>query len=187
MQSELGMRRLRVRFTLRTMMILVALVGVICLGGREFWRTWLRRGYYYPVYPSQLSATAGDRLELIWRADEPTPVVITYNFMFGTRKPAPGTTCVLLAEVWFEDVETGLAVDGYTFDAPLTVGGREAASGSLTWDAVLPRPGPYFLRCFLHYTGPTGELRRANGNGRRYQVVAAASSSQPRSRSGAKP
>ena len=62
-------------------------------------------------------------------ADEPTPVVITYNFMFGIQKPAPGTTCVLLAEVWFEDAENGLAVDGYTFDAPLTVGGARRPRG----------------------------------------------------------
>jgi len=168
-------------------MVLVALLGVVCLGGREIWRTWLRRGVYYPVYPSYVSANAGNQLKLIWAADESTPVVITYNFTFGTRKPAPGTTCVLLAEVWFEDAVTGLPVVGYAFDAPLTVGGREAASGSLTWEAELPHPGVYWLRSMLYYTRPTGELQFASGSSRRCEVVEAGPSSQPPSRAGANP
>jgi hypothetical protein len=180
------MRRLRVRFTLRTMIVLVALAGLICLGGREFWAAWLRRGYRNPVFPSQVSASAGEWIKLKLSADESVPVVITYNFSFATPKPTPGSTCVLLAEVWFEDVATGLAVDGYTFDAPLTVGGREAASGSLTWDAELPRPGRYNLRYSLHYIAPAGELRFVNGGGRLYNVVAAMPSSQPANGSGAK-
>ena len=69
---------------------------------------------------------------------------------------------------------------------PLTVGGRESACGSLTWDAVLPRPGRYNLRDSLHYIGPAGELRFVNGGGRLYNVVASMPSSQPANGSGAK-
>jgi len=182
-----SVRRLRVRFTVRTMMVLVALVGVTCLVGREYWARWLRRSRHIPVYPSQLSASAGERIELIWGTGKPVPVVITYNFKFGTPKPAPGTACLLLAEVWFEDVALGLAVDGYTFDAPLTVGGREAASGSLTWDAILPHPGRYNLNYLMYWIGPTGELRTVGGGGRVYNVVRAPQTSQPPSRSGPNP
>ncbi len=180
------MRRLRVRFTLRTMMVLVAIIGLTCLGGREVWRKWRDRGYY-PVYPSFVSASAGNQLKRNWAADQTTPVVITYNFTFGTRKPAQGTTCILLAEVWFEDVATGMAVVGYSFDAPLTVGGREAASGSLTWDAVVPHPGRYFLHRMLYYTDRAGELRGASGGSRLYEFVAAEPLTQPPSRAGAIP
>jgi hypothetical protein len=84
--------------------------------------------------------------------------------------------CLLIAEVWFEDVATGLAVDCYSIDAPLTVGGREAASGTLTWDAVLPRPGRYNLRHFLHFIGPTGELQMLEGWGDLYNIVLTAHS-----------
>ena len=151
------MRLPRVRFTVRWLMVGVAL-SVVCLCGRECWEVWLRRSHYFPVHPSQLSASVGGRNELIWVARQPLPVAISYNFKFGTWKLAPGTTCVVLAEVWFEDVGTGLAVDHYTFDAPLTVGGREATSGSLTWGAMLPRSGKYHLRRSLSYLGPTGEF-----------------------------
>ena len=181
------MRRFRVRFTMRTMMVLVAVIGLICLGSREVWRKWRGRGFYSPVYPSHVSASAGNQLKTIWTPDQPTPVVITYNFTFSTRKPAPGTTCVLLAEVWFEDVATGLPVVGYSFDAPLTVGGREAASGHLTWDAVIPHPGRYFLHHMLYYTDLAGELRGANGGSQLYEFVAAAPLIQPPSRAGANP
>jgi hypothetical protein len=181
------MRRFRLRFTMRTVMVLVAVIALICLGGRDAWRKWRGRGFYNPVYPSYVSASAGNQLKMIWTPDQPTPVVITYNFTFGKRKPAPGTTCVLLAEVWFEDVATGLPVVGHSFDAPLAVGGREAASGDLTWHAVIPRPGPYFLRRMLYYTDLAGELQHANGGGQRYEFVAAAPSIQPPSRAGANP
>jgi hypothetical protein len=181
------MRRFRVRFTMRTAMVLVAVMGLICLGGREVWRKWRDGRLYYPVYPSRVSASAGTQIKMIWTQAQPTPVAITYNFSFGTRKPAPGTTCVLLAEVWFEDVATGLPVVGYSFDAPLTVGGREAASGSLTWDAVIPRPGRYFLYEMLYSTDRAGELRLAKGSGQLYEFVAAAPSIQSPSRAGANP
>ncbi len=124
-----------------------------------------------PVYPSQLSASASQRFEVTWAEGQQIPVAITYNFMFSTPKPAPGTTCLLFAEVWFEEVATGLAVDGYTFDAPLTVGGRETASGSLTWDALLPHPGRFMLRYMLHCVSPAGELRMVNGGSRGYTFV----------------
>ena len=162
------MRVRRVRFTVRTMMVLVALLGVTCLVGREYWARWGRRASVMWVYGSHVSTSAGARMELNYSPGQSVPVVITYNFKFGTAKPASGTVCLLFAEVWFEDVETGLAVDCYSFDAPLTVGGREAATGSLTWDAVFPRPGRYNLRHLLHCIGPTGELQMLEGRGEYY-------------------
>lgn len=159
-----AMRRFPVRFRMRTMMVLVALAGVACLLGREYWAWWLRRDDSIPVRPSRLHVvSAGGPNGLTWAPGRPIPVAITYDFKFGTPKPAPGTECLLLAEVWFEDVETGRFVDGYTFDAPLTVGGRETADGSLTWEAVLPRPGQYQLRHVLNFVGPAGERRMING------------------------
>jgi hypothetical protein len=182
-----AMRVRRVRFTVRTMMVLVALLGVSCLVGREYWTRWGRRSTFMWVYGSHLSTSAGPRNELSFSPGQSVPVVITYNFKFGTAKPAPGTACLLFAEVWFEEVATGVAVDCYSFDAPLTVGGREAASGSLTWDAILPRPGRYYLRHFLHFTGPTGDLQGLEGAGKLYNVVPAPPSSPPPGRSGPNP
>jgi hypothetical protein len=174
-----SMRSPRVRFTVRRMMVLVALAGVACLGARESWAWWLRRNQPNPVYRSRLTASAGRMMsELGWVAGRPIPVVITYDFKFRNPKPAPGTTCVLFAQVWFEDRATGRVVDSYTFDAPLSVGGREAASGSLTWDALLPRAGRYQLHRDLYYKWPTGDLRRASGGSTGYNVEAAVLSSQ---------
>jgi hypothetical protein len=172
---------------MRTMMVLVALAGVACLVGREYWAWWLRRDVSMPVRPSRLSVSLDRPHGLAWVPGQPILVAITYDFKFGTPKSAPGTACLLLAEVWFEDVETGCFVDGYTFDAPLAVGGREAVAGSLTWEAVLPRPGQYQLRHVLNCVGPAGELRMINGGSFLYKTVADAPSSQPPSRSGPKP
>ena len=161
----------RFRFTVRTMIVLVALLGVFCLLGREYWEWWSRRSSVTWLYPSRVSASAGTRMELSYLPGQPVPVAITYNFKFGARKPAPGTVCRLLAEVWFEDAATGLAVDCYSFDAPLTVGARESATGSLTWDAILPGPGRYNLRQMLYSVGPSGDLQMLNGSSRVYHVV----------------
>ena len=154
------MRAPRVRLTVRRMMVAVAVVAVLCLGGREYWAWWLRRGYHSPVYQSRLSAQVAIRSHP-WVLDpgSPIPVTITYDFRFAKRKPSTGTTCLLLAAVWFEDHETGQYVDGYTFDAPLTVGGREKATGSFTWEAMIPHAGRYMLRKHLSYAGPSGELK----------------------------
>jgi hypothetical protein len=162
------------------MMVIVALAGVACLGAREFWAWWLRRNHTNPVSPSQLSAKAavgrGNRVR--WVAGQPIPVQITYDFKFGNRKLPPGSSCLLWADVWFEDLEAGLAVESYTFDAPLSVGGRESASGSLTWNALLPHPGRYMLHRDLYYKKAWGELQLGVGGGSTYEVVADAPSSQ---------
>jgi hypothetical protein len=167
-----SVRGIGLTFSLRTMLVLVALAGMICLGGRELWLRWLGRDYRNPVYPSQLSARAGRRMDLVWNAEKPIPVAITYNLCFGLPKPAPGATCKLLAEVWFEDLTTGRAVEGYTFDVLLTAGGRELASETFNWDAVLPRPGEYNLRYRLSWYTPGGDLRLINGGGALYRIAA---------------
>jgi hypothetical protein len=165
----------------------VALAGVICLGGRELWLRWLRRDYRNPVSPSQLSARAGQYTELVWNPDRSVPVTIKYDFRFASPKPPPGAACKLLAEIWFEDLTSGSSVDGYTFDVLLTVSGRETASETFNWDAVLPSPGSYHLRYILSWYTPSGELRLANGGGMLYRVVADPLSGHQVSRSGAEP
>jgi hypothetical protein len=181
------MKRLRVRFRLRTMMVVVAIIGVACVGGRELWRRWRRPEYWNPVSPSHLSARAGSGQPLTWRANQPTPVTVTYDFKFGSPKSPPGTTCKLLAEVWFEDQATGRSVDGYSFDALLTAGGREAASGTFIWEAELPGPGRYFLRYFLSWYTPAGKLQMMNGGGTLCRIVAAAEANEKQPRSGELP
>lgn len=160
------------RFTVRRMMIAVAILAVACLGGREGWALWLRRGYRNPVSPSRLSATpVGNRA---WKlvCGRPTPVSIKYDFKFKNPKPAPGTTCRLLAVVWFEERATGRYVDGYTFDAPLSVGGREACSGTFTWDALVVRPGVYRLHADLYHEAPWGGLKYTGGQAQGCQFTA---------------
>jgi hypothetical protein len=176
------MRRVRPRFKVRTMMILVAFVGVASLGGREVWRRWLRQDYRNPVFPSSVVARVGSNegMRLAWNPDQPVLVSVTYDFKFGPSKPPPGLACELFAEVWFEEVATGAAVETYTFDALLTAGSRDSASGTFTWEPSLPHPGRYFLRSFLHWKTPTGELRGMNGSGRLYIVGPDNVSSQPR-------
>jgi hypothetical protein len=73
------MKRLRPRFKVRTMMILVALVGVGSLAGREIWRRWLRQDYRTPVFPSYVAARVGsvEGLRLVWNPDQPVVVFIT--------------------------------------------------------------------------------------------------------------
>ena len=68
------MSRLPVRFKLRTMMVVVAIVRLACLGGRELWRRWLRPEYRNPVSQSHLSARARNWQPLAWHADQPIPV-----------------------------------------------------------------------------------------------------------------
>ena len=161
------MKRLHPRFKMRTMMLLVALFGAACLGGREVYRRWLRPQYSSPVFPSHVSAQVGSGWGhlLLWNPDQPTLVFVTYDFKFGPRKPPPGLSVVLFAEVWFEEVATGAAVETYTFDSVLTAGSRDATAGTFTWEASLPHPGRYQLRSMLHWKTPTGELRMMNGNG----------------------
>jgi hypothetical protein len=167
-------------------MVLVAIAGVACLGGREVWRRWLRADYRNPVFSSRLSASAGYWHRSTWRADQPTPVTITYDFKFGPVKSPPGTTCKLLAELWFEDQASGRSIGSYTFDAVLTAGRRDTASGEFIWEAQLPGPGRYFLRNFLYWYTPAGERRMMNG-GSTLHVVAAAEPNQKQRRSGAIP
>jgi hypothetical protein len=181
------MSRLPVRFKLRTLMVVVAIVGLACVGGRELWRRWLRPDYQNPVASSYLSARAGNWQPLGWRADQPIPVTVTYDFRFGPVKSPPGTTCKLLAEVWFEDQATGRSVGGYTFDALLTAGARETASGTFVWEAELPGPGQYFLRYFLYWYTPAGEKQGMNGGGTLCRIVDAAGAIEKQLRSGVLP
>jgi hypothetical protein len=181
------MRLPKVRVTVRGLMVVVAIVALITLGGREFWAWWLRRGYRNPVFPSTLSARAGINTNHVLVPGRPIPVSITYNFTFSNPKPPQGATCVVWASVWFEDRETRRYVEGYTFDAPLTVGGRESATGTFTWDAMIPRPGHYLLHYRLYHGLPGGDLKHGNGGGTSYSFVEAAPVSQPPGEPGASP
>jgi hypothetical protein len=144
------------RLTIKQMMILVAVLAVASQIGRDYWTRQLR--FYDPVNASQLHANVGDTPSLA--PGQSVPVSISYHFQFGTfNKPAPGTTVTVLGSVWLQDQETGYCVDGYTFDVPLTVGGRESASEEFVWDALPPHPGRYLLRYALYYSTPLGSLR----------------------------
>lgn len=167
------MRRPRLRFTVRWMLVAIAAISVVCLAGREYWTTWAHRIHPNLVYPSRLTASAGTKHRLSMVPGESIPVSIRYDFRFRNPRPGTGTTCLLLAQVWFEDSQTGTAVEGYSFDAALTVGGRESTSGSFVWDAVLHHPGRYALRYMLYYQDLQGRFHGFSGGSRSYQVVAA--------------
>jgi hypothetical protein len=49
------MRRRHLRFKMRTLMVLVALAGLACLGGREIWERWLCQDY--PTLVSSAEST----------------------------------------------------------------------------------------------------------------------------------
>ena len=168
------MRLPRLRLTVLGMMVVVAVLAVASLGGRELWVRWVRRGYRNPVAVSKLSADAGRKIKHEFVPGRSIPVSITYNFKFNNRRPAlHGTTCHLLASVWFEDMTTGLYVNGYTFNAPLTVGRHEIGNGILHLGRHDSAQGRYKLCFMLYHEVPWGGLEWCNGGGRGYDFVEA--------------
>jgi hypothetical protein len=152
----------RIRFSMRGMMVAVVVFALISLGGRETWSWWLGRGYQSQARGSRLLARLSSNLFV---PGQPVPVSISYDFKFHSLTPPPGTSCLLLARVWLEDVKTGRAVSWYTFDAGLTAGGRETASGTFTWNAEVPHEGRYFLRFHLDEITPSGKAKFVSGQG----------------------
>jgi hypothetical protein len=74
------MRLPRVRFTVKRMMVFVALTGVACLGVRECSERWRRRGHPNPDFGSQLSVRAGRSVPQTLVAGQPIAVMITDDF-----------------------------------------------------------------------------------------------------------
>lgn len=168
------MMKWRFRFATWQLMILIAVLAVASLVGRTLWERSLRRNYRNPVGASQLSVGVvgtGHKIEYV--PGNPVPVNIVYDFSFNGLKMNRGSTAVVLGTVWFEDTKTGLYVDGYAFDAPLTVGGRERASGKFVWEALVPRPGRYLLRSNLYHVTRSGEPILFSGNGTGYSFIEA--------------
>ena len=170
------MRWPRFRLSIRMMMIGVALIALAAFGARYSWERWLYRGYPNPIdasmdvqYGRDGNLIPGNQtiihavypMSLV--AGDPIPVGVGYRVRLLRPMPPPGTTYNVWMGVWFEDQETGLPVDGYTFALPLTVGGRESASGTFTWNAAITQPGTYALHHYAYYKAPFGEWRGRGG------------------------
>ena len=153
-------------------MILVAVLAFASLLGRTLRERWLRQRYRNPVSSnSQLSASLGNKLECDYVAGRPVPVRIHYDVLFNGQKLDTGSTALVMGSVWLEDSSTGLYVDGYTFDAPLTTGERERVSGEILWETTIPHPGHYLLRSHLLHVTPSGELMGLGGRGTGYRFI----------------
>lgn len=166
----------RFRYSTKQMLTFIALAAVAFLLARVLRDGWLREHYRSPVSRSVLSAICGNG-ELIhpFVVGTPVPVTITYDFQFDTLRQKKGSTVKLVASVWFEDAQTHRYVEGYTFDAPLTIGGRERAPGKFVWEGMLPQPGRYALRTLLWHITESGEAQFAGWNSctfREYDFVA---------------
>lgn len=145
----------RPRLTIKHMMILVAVFAGASLVGRLLWDA--RPRYYNPVSASDMRAAMPETPDLA--PGQTVPVSIHYNCLLnlsGRDKPTPGESVTVVGAVWLEDVQAKRYVDGYTFDALLTAGGRESASGDIVWDALPPHPGPYMLHSDLYFHTPSG-------------------------------
>ncbi len=164
------MRRLRLGFSLRWMMVAVAFFAAASLGWREY-KAWLRSRYHTdPVSSSQLNAEIiAPKRRLLFVPGETTPVTITYDFKLA--KPKPGVSCLVVGMVWLEDQSTNLPVDGFSFDVRLTGGERESCTGTITWDAVVPKPGRYLLICRRYEQAEGEDLGGTHGGGTSYQFV----------------
>jgi hypothetical protein len=133
------------RLSLGTMMIGVALLALVCLAGRKYFE------HFYFHTTKELNISGGIQAAVDglveYPAGQPVPIEVSYQLQFTGKKAPVGTSCLVMCEVWLEDVDGQKVVDGYTFDARLTIGGREAASGEFTWEAITPHPGRYFPHC----------------------------------------
>ena len=159
------MKRPKVQFSLRWMMVAVALAALATFSWREY-QAWTRRNTFSdPVFNSQLSASLVDpQFKQTFVPGKATPVTINYDFRLS--KPEPGVSCLVLGMVWLEDISTKMPVDAYSFDAKLVGGGREACSGTVTWEAVVPRPGKYQLRYHRFQQAEGGAIGGRNGGSR---------------------
>ena len=166
----------KIRFSMRGMMIAVAALAVVFLGIREYraraWAIWVEAQNPNPMSLSWLSATLRypDWQHVV--LDGPMPVDIAYQIQLGGTKLPEGTPILLWVEVAIQDVETKTDLDGYAFDIPLKVGERESASGKLTYLAVIPRPGRYYVRYRLRRQKQTGEWTEGTGGDYSIQCVA---------------
>jgi hypothetical protein len=165
-----GMKLASVRISVRWMMVTVAFFALASYSWREY-QAWLRRNDFLdPVSNSQLNARLADTKPIYFFVPaKTTSITITYDFKL--KKPEPGVSCLVLGMVWLEEISTKLPVDVYTFDAKLTGGEKEACSGTITWDAVVPRPGQYLLR-YLRFQQPDGgDMKGKNGGSTLYEFI----------------
>ncbi len=152
----------RLRFSVRWMMVAVVVMALASLGWREYQIRLLGNDFRDPIFNSQLMARpTGSTMKEPYVPGRPFPVTISYDFKLST----PKTSSLILGSIWLEDVAIGKAVDSYMFDAKLTVGEREACSGSFTWDAMVPHPGRYQLRYHRYHQMANGKMQGGNGGG----------------------
>lgn len=154
---------------MRQMMAIVVLFALASLVARAQRQRWVSSRINSPVRKSWLKMTVGgDPLKVPLRPENPVPVSIQYHFPFDATGYRQGATARLYATIWFEDMETSRYVDGYSFDATLTVGEREDASGRFVWKARVPHPGYFMLWYSLYEVFPSGELRSLGGSGEKH-------------------
>ena len=150
------------RISVRWMMVAVAFFALASYSWREY-QAWLRRNDFSdPAWNSSIDARLAEwKPKNIFVRDKSTPITITYNFK--PNKPESGVSCLVLGMVWLEEIATKMPVDVYSFDAKLTGGRREACSGTITWDALVPRPGRYQLRYRRFQKAEGGNFNGRNG------------------------
>ncbi len=162
------MKLIRMRISLGQSLIAVALIALACLWARE---SWLKKvGLTYPnaLLNSSLSVRGTRDVESV--AGQSIPLEIQYRLILSPTKLREGTPVLAWAEVWIED-ETGIEVDGYCFDALLTVGVRESTAGSLTWEPAITHPGRYTIHHRLLYQDPSGDwVDDSGGSHRGFEV-----------------
>ena len=86
-----------------------------------------------------------------------------YAFAFTKPTPPRGMRFQVWVEFWLEDLDTHMAVDGYTVYFELVGGERESISDAFIWETVVPRPGRYYLCHSVRYCSPQGEWRGYTG------------------------
>jgi hypothetical protein len=143
-------------------MIIVAILALALLAARTYWLATRRLDDPNPLMNSKLSARIPWDHELV--IEQPIPITIDYAFRLNVSTSPPGSVFLAWAEVWLEDAGTGLPVVTHIFDAPLTVGARESASGTFRWEPTLDRAGEYRLGTRLRYRRPTGRWQSVSGS-----------------------
>ena len=143
---------LKLRFSMRWMMIAVAALAVVFLGIREYriraWAAWVERINPYPIDVTKFSVTLSNKGNAV--AGRPLPVEIDYDFKLTGAKLPTGTKILIWVELAIQDANSKTDVDGHSLFIPLRVGERESASGKLTYVAIVPWPGLFYLRHSLH-------------------------------------
>lgn len=158
---------IKIRFRLRTLMILVAITAFL-IGIPLHWRTWLGSVEFVPI-----SAGLNARPLRPSEADNASQTVrfeIKYNFELGTPHPPAGMFFRLRGETKIEDRASGTLVDRYTFNRLLISGVHGKSSATIPWQIKKPKPGQYRMRYEVTYMNPFGVWTKLLSGGSTYDV-----------------